>query len=102
MARDLSLLVSEDKYIKVAEGVCYRRAYSDTVDEYNITAKGFTEDEILEYCKTKVSRCKTSYEDSNREWYETYYEFHKNGFVDDNGDCDIKTYKYRITAPYLD
>lgn len=70
-----------------------RNRYADKVYVYIVTApESATEDEIREFCTTRVAVCKHS-KDDDRWFYESYYELTR---------ISNTTYEYTVTVPFLD
>lgn len=90
---------SDDRYIKLVDKRTYQRPYADTKYEYIVVAKGYTRNEVLEYCQNQICRCKYSYTDS-RGWWEDYYTFDYNG--SSNDDKEEIRYTYTIISPFKD
>ena len=64
--------------ITATGGYREQRPYADAKYRYFVKASGESEDEVLEYCTTKVHRASKSKQDE-RAWYETYYIFEPRG-----------------------
>lgn len=74
----------------VSSGRCNQ--YADKVSVYIvIVPESTTEDEIREYCTTRVEVCHHD-KNSERMFYESYYELRK---------INKNTYQYTVTKPYV-
>ena len=70
-----------------------RNRFSDKVSTYIVSVpESATEDEIREYCTTRVAVC-SHRENDSRMFYESYYKLSR---INDT------TYEYTVTYPYVD